>query len=159
MIARIVFRIVGLGGLAIGLFVISIALKERARFVSVEKASERVTGIVVGYEALEYAFYEDRNKYHPVIQYETPEGDVRRFKAQVKASRSAYPRGKAVDVLAAPCPTGEDCEAELTDGMTAFMRKWFGLLFGAAFALVGGFLLWKPPSEFGDGHQGGGTAF
>ncbi|MEQ9317014.1 MAG: DUF3592 domain-containing protein [Henriciella sp.] len=156
MFARIVFRLFGLGCLAAGLYVINLGLKERARFVAVEKSSERVVGIVAGYEDLEYAFHEDRGKYHPVIQYETPEGDVRRFKAQVRAKRSAYPIGEVVDVLAAPCPTGEDCAAELTDGTTRFMRKWFALLFGGAFFLVGAFLVWKPPSEFGDGHQGGG---
>lgn len=159
MFTRFVFRIVGVVLVGAGLFITTVAMKERARFMSVERTSERVIGIVVGHERPEYYFYEDRNKFAPVIQYETLEGDVRRFTAKTGASRSAFERGKTVDVLVRPCPTGEDCEAELAGGFSEFASKYLGLIMGAAFLLAGGGLVWKPPSEFGDGHIGGGSSF
>ena len=52
--------------------------------------------------------------------------------------------------------TRQACQAELTSGLNDFVRKYMIILFGGVFIVVGGLLLWKPPSNFGDGSAGGG---
>ena len=156
MFARIVFRLLGVMCIAGGLFIGNLGMKERSRFIAHERVSERVTGVVVGHKRPENYMYEDRDKYAPIIQYETLEGERRVFEAKTRASKSAYERGSSVELLVAPCPTRQDCQAELTSGLNDFVRKYMIILFGGVFIVVGGLLLWKPPSNFGDGSAGGG---
>ena len=103
----------------------------------------------------EYTTYDSRNAAHPVVRYENLEGDTVQTQLDDQIDRKGFKRGETIQLLVAPCPSGNDCEIKIDGSFHRFTRKYLGVLISFTALLVGALMIWKPPSGGGGGPAGG----
>ena len=92
---------------------------------------------------------------HPVVRYENLEGETVQTQLEGKVDRTEFKRGETIELLIAPCPSGENCEIRIDGAFQRFARKYLGVLLSFTFIIVGALMIWKPPSGHGGGPAGG----
>ena len=155
MFSNIIGRVAGAIFVVAGLSFSFVTVGARSDYIAFEKTAEPKTGTMVALVQPEYTTYDSRNMAHPVVRYENLEGETVQTQLEGQIDRTEFKRGESIQLLVAPCPSGNDCEIKIDGSFHRFARKYLGVLLSFTLILVGALMIWKPPSGNSGGPAGG----